>query len=128
MVHTSNSPSTSVHAGSMAVLTLLQRRRERSTGARSTAAPRNRHGLLGSFSNWMRSHQWKREKHPGSCASFPPSQQHSASPTWRRRGWEKRNKKTSIRVVIAARLADVLFGMALGFSAEFGRNTPTGAS
>lgn len=36
--------------------------------------------------------------------------------------------KTSIRLVIAARLADVLVGMALGFSAEFGRNTPTGAS
>lgn len=49
-------------------------------------------------------------------------------PTWRLWDSEIQNKKTSIRLVIAARLADVLFGMALGFSAEFGRNTPTGAS
>lgn len=45
--------------------------------------------------------------------------------TVRLRAAEWREKKTLIRTVIAARLADVQFGIAL---AELGRSTPTGAS
>lgn len=87
-----------------------------------TTAPR--HSFLGSFSNWIRSVcRVEEEKHPLSAVIMM-----LCLPTWRLWGGENRNKKTSIRLVIASRLADVLFGMVLGFSAEFGRNTPTGAS
>lgn len=40
---------------------------------------------------------------------------------------EKVNKKTSIKLVIAARLADVVYLAWFEVFPEFGRNTPTGA-
>lgn len=62
----------------------------------------------------------------------PPLHRDGAQPpTWLLLDNQYQNlkkEKTSIRLVIAARLADVLAGIALDFSAEFGRNTPTGAS
>lgn len=95
----------------------------RCDGSQQYVGPRNSYRLL----QLHRITAVEAEKQPVSSAASKTIIMMLCLPTWRLRD-RSRIKKTSIRLVIAARLADVLFGMALGFSAEFGRNTPTGAS